>query len=207
LRDLAARVKGFLREDEGLLLYELALEAATRGPCLEVGSYCGKSSLYLGAACRAAGKHPLFSVDHHRGSAEQQPGQEYYDQDLCDVATGGVDTLPHFRRNIEEARLEEWIIPLLASSARLAPYWCYPLGLVFIDGGHGQSDVEQDFAGWAPRLARGGHLCMHDLHADPRDGGQAPYEVFNRARRTRAWSYVTQVGSLGVLRRRWGRAL
>jgi hypothetical protein len=166
-----------------------------------VGSYCGKSSLFLGAGCRDAGCHPLFSVDHHRGSEEQQPGQEYCDPELCD-ASGRVDTLPHFRRNVEEAGLSGWIVPLVATSEAMARYWKQELALVFVDGGHSLDDVEQDFEGWTPHIARGGLLCMHDLYADPAEGGQAPYEVFTRARASRPWTFVTQVGSLGVLRRR-----
>ncbi|HHP7236381.1 MAG TPA: class I SAM-dependent methyltransferase, partial [Desulfobacterales bacterium] len=57
------QTKGFLDPAEGRALYELALASASRGPCLEVGSYCGKSALYLGAACRDAGS-TLFSIDH-----------------------------------------------------------------------------------------------------------------------------------------------
>lgn len=199
---LALEAKGFLSEEEGLRLYRLAAEASTRAPCLEVGSYCGKSALFLAAGCRAGERHPLFTVDHHRGSEEQQVGQLYFDSELFDSELGSVYTLDRFMRNVIRAGLADWVIPVVTTSARLAAYCSgLELGLVFIDGGHGEEDVRRDFRDWSPRLVRGGYLCMHDLYADPSEGGQAPYQTFQRARASEGWEYVGQWGSLGVLRR------
>jgi len=203
VKALALAAKGFLAEAEGLELFRRAAEASLLAPCLEVGSYCGRSTLFLAAGCRAAGAHPLFAVDHHRGSEEQQPGEAYFDPDLYDSALQRVDTLGAFRRNVDAAGLAEWVIPVVTPSARLSRSWPgLLLGLVFIDGGHGEPDVTGDFEGWAPRVAPGGYLCMHDLYPDPREGGQAPYRIFERARGSGAWSFVSRVGSLGVLQRR-----
>ena len=88
---LIKEVKGFLDEEEGLFLYRTAERAASRGPCLEVGSYCGKSAIYLGMGCRAQGGI-LFSIDHHRGSEEQQPGEEYFDPALFDPLSAKAPT-------------------------------------------------------------------------------------------------------------------
>lgn len=203
LEGFALAAKGFLSADEGRELFRLAAEASRIAPCLEVGSYCGRSTLFLAAGCRAAGAHPLLAVDHHRGSAEQQPGEEYFDPDLLDPEELRVDTFRTLRRNVEAAGLAEWVIPIVAESECLSRLWPETLlGLVFLDGGHGEADVRADFAGWAPRVAAGGYLCMHDIYADPLDGGQAPYRVFEEARSSAGWSFVTQVDSLGVLRRR-----
>ena len=84
-------------------------EVVDVGPLLEVGSYCGKSAVYLGAAA-LAGDTVCFSVDHHRGSEENQSGWEHHDADVVDPATGRMDTLPFFRRTIEEAGLEDVVI-------------------------------------------------------------------------------------------------
>jgi len=203
LRAAARASRGFLAEDEGLRLYALAAEVSEVGPCLEVGGYCGKSALYLGGGCRAAGRHPLVSVDHHRGSEEQQPGGEYFDADLWHPELQRVDSLPEFLRTVERAGLAEWVVPVVASSVTAAR--CWPeraLALVFLDGGHGEEDAFRDYHCWAPKLRRGGYLCVHDLHPDPANGGQAPYRMFEYALSTRAWDEVAGVGTLGILRRR-----
>jgi hypothetical protein len=202
-RELALAAKGFLSAAEGMELFRLAAEASRRAPCLEVGCYCGKSTLFLAAGCRAAGCHALFALDHHRGSPEQQPGEAYFDPELYDPARRRVDTLGAFRRNLDLAGLEQWVIPVVTSSARLSRYWPgLALGLVFIDGGHGEDEVAADVHGWAPRVVPQGYLCMHDLYADPRDGGQGPYHVFQQARASADWRLVSLVDTLGVLERR-----
>ena len=96
---LISATKGFLHEDEGRCLYDIALKASRSGPCLEIGSYCGKSAIYIGTACKM-NKSILFSIDHHRGSEEQQPGEEYFDPDLFDPQNGQVDTFGKFRKTL-----------------------------------------------------------------------------------------------------------
>ncbi len=198
LRRLVERTPGFLPVPEGLALHQAALAASSFGPLLEIGSYCGLSALYLGSAARAAGS-VLFSVDHHRGSEEHQPGEEYHDPCLTD-AEGRVDTLPAFRRTIEQAQLESWVVPILAASTVVARHWRTPLGLVFIDGGHSQAAADADYAGWAPHLAPRAVLAIHDVFPDPSDGGRPPYVIYQRAL---ADGFVEQaaVGSLRLLRR------
>jgi predicted O-methyltransferase YrrM len=201
-RALALAAKGFLSEDDGERLYALAYQAAAQGPCVEIGSYCGKSALFLGEGCRARGRYALFSVDHHRGSEEQQPGEEYFDETLYDAALGRVNTLPHFLANIARAGLEEWIVPVTARSEVVAASWpAAGLGLVFIDGGHAKATVETDFRAWSRLIVRGGWLCFHDIFPNPAEGGQAPFEVFEAARASGGWKFEGLFGSLGVLQR------
>jgi predicted O-methyltransferase YrrM len=198
----AMSTKGFLAIEEGLALFELAAEASRSGPCLEVGSYCGKSALFLGEGCRVAGVHPLFTVDHHRGSEEQQPGQEYHDPELYDVERAQFTTLRELTFNLARAGLAEWVIPIVGSSLLVGRYFGgRELGLVFIDGSHSEESVTNDYETWGPRVRRGGFLCFHDLFSDPNAGGQAPYRVFERARASRDWRWHGQTGSLGVLTR------
>jgi MMP 1-O-methyltransferase len=202
-KQLALRTKGFMPEAEGLRLYELAYRAAARGPCVEIGSYCGRSAVFLGEGCRARGGHALFSIDHHRGSEEQQPDQEYFDPELYDRARGRVDTLPPFLETIARAGLDGWIFPVVGESSAVAASWpASALALVFIDGGHAKPTVEADFLAWSRYLAPSGWLCFHDVFPNPADGGQAPFEVFERARATGDWIFEELFGSLGVLRRR-----
>ena len=199
--DLLNDVKGFLDHEEGRRLYSIALEAGHHGPCLEIGSYCGKSALYLGAACRE--NHTvLFSIDHHRGSEEQQPGEEYFDPELWAPSSGTVDTFSFFRRTIERAGLQDVVLPLVCRSAVAARYWRTPLSLVFIDGGHAYSSVMADFLGWADHLISGGFLLFHDLFTDAAKGGQGPMAVYQLARSKNCFEEHPMTKTLGVLRKK-----
>ena len=198
----ARSVRGFMPEDEGLALHQAGREATTVGPLLEVGTYCGRSAVYLGAAAEEAGT-VLFTVDHHRGSEENQPGWEHHDPDVVDPRTGRMDTLPFFRRTVEEAGLEGTVVALVGDSPLIASYWRTPLGLVFLDGGHGAAIAHRDYDGWAPHVALGGLLAVHDVFPDPDDGGRPPYEVYCRALSSGLFAEIesARVGSLRVLQR------
>jgi MMP 1-O-methyltransferase len=200
LVEVARAAKGFMPDDEGLALNAAGRDAAAVGPLLEVGSYCGKSAVYLGAAARA-GRNLLFSVDHHRGSEENQAGWEHHDPEVVDPATGRMDTLPFFRRTIERAELEDVVVGVVGDSSAIAAHWRTPLGLVFVDGGHALDVVLADYEAWSPHVAAGGVLVFHDVFEDPRDGGQAPFEVWKRAVASGMFTPVSTTGSLRVLRR------
>jgi predicted O-methyltransferase YrrM len=197
---LIRRVKGFLDEDEGRCLYEVALKASRLGPCLEIGSYCGKSTLCLGSACKS-NNAILFSIDHHRGSEEQQPGEEYFDPALVDPRTGRVDTFKEFRETLERGGMEDTVVPLVCSSQIAARQWATPLGLVFIDGGHAFESVITDYNAWAGHIISGGYLLIHDIFANPAEGGQAPYQIYNMAVASGKFKKVSMVKTLGVLQR------
>ncbi|HET6562545.1 MAG TPA: class I SAM-dependent methyltransferase [Marmoricola sp.] len=176
----ARAAKGFMPDDEGAFLHERALEAGREGPLLEVGSYCGKSAIYLGAAARATGT-TLFTVDHHHGSEENQAGWEHHDPTLVDPELGVMDTLPVFRATIVRAGLEEEVVAVVGRSATVARHWRLPLALLFVDGGHGEEPAHTDYEGWAPWVRNGGLMLIHDVFPDPADGGRPPYEIFLRA--------------------------
>ncbi|MGW4228872.1 class I SAM-dependent methyltransferase [Streptomyces sp. NPDC004980] len=186
---------------EGLALYAAAVEAAALGlPLLEVGTYCGRSTILLAAAARAAGVTAL-TVDHHRGSEEQQPGWEYHDPSVVDPEVGLMDTLPTFRRTLHAAGLEEHVVALVGRSPQVAAVWGGRLGFVFIDGGHTDEHAGGDYEGWAPKVADGGLLVIHDVFPDPADGGQAPYRVHQRALVSGEFTEISVTDSLRVLRR------
>lgn len=193
--------KGFMPVVEGLALYAAATEAAALGlPLLEVGTYCGRSTILLADAARAAGVSAL-TVDHHRGSEEQQPGWEYHDPTVVDPEVGRMDTLPTFRRTLHAAGLEEHVVALVGRSPQVAAVWGGRLGLVFIDGGHTDEHANGDYEGWAPHVAEGGLLVIHDVFPDPAHGGQAPYRVYLRALTSGAFTEISVTESLRVLRR------
>lgn len=187
--------------DEGLALFEAASSVPVDGPMLEVGSYCGKSSIYLGAAAANLDR-VLFAVDHHRGSEENQAGWEHHEPDLVDPAANKLDTLPTFRRTIHDAGLEKSVIAVVADSPTLGPLWTTPLSLLFIDGGHGEEPARLDYEVWTPHVAVGGTLCIHDVFPDPADGGRPPYErIYKPAVESGMFIEQRVVGSLRVLRR------
>jgi MMP 1-O-methyltransferase len=197
---LVLQTRGFLAIEEGEHLYRLAREAAPRGPCLEIGSYCGRSTVCLGLACREAGQL-LIAVDHHRGSEEQQPGEEYFDPALFDPASGRVDTFRSFRASLTRAGLEDTVVPVVCPSVVAARAWKGSLGMIFIDGGHAPETVQADYQAWSPRLMPGGFLAFHDVFPDPADGGRGPCLVYRAARASGRFTPHSCVGSLAVLRR------
>jgi len=196
----ADAIRGFMPPDEGRALHNHASTVAVEGPFLEVGSYCGKSTVYLGAAACQRGRL-LFAVDHHRGSEENQPGWEWHDPDLVDPASGLIDTLPEFRRTIRDSGLDGTVVAVVGDSPSVASVWGTPLALVFIDGGHGVEPAHADYQGWVPHLAEGGTLLIHDVFPDPADGGRPPFEIYQRAVASGAFEELDAVGSLRALRR------
>ncbi len=198
---LAAQVKGFLAEDEGETLYALTLEAAKLGPCIEIGSFCGKSAVYIGAACQEKGV-TLFTIDHHRGSEEQQPGQLYFDAETYDEKSGEINSLPLLRDTLRTAGLEDTVAPLVTWSKVAVKNWATPLGLVFIDGGHSYESALNDYQCWSRCLLPGGFLIFHDIYMDAAKGGQAPRQVYEKALQSGDFDQLPMVNTLGILRKR-----
>jgi MMP 1-O-methyltransferase len=201
----ARATKGFMPDDEGLALHEAGVVAGRSGlgPLLEVGTYCGKSAVYLGAAAREAATL-LITVDHHRGSEENQTGWEHHDPSVVDSMTGRIDTLPLARGAVEAAGLEGEVVLVVGESTTVASVWTTPLSLLFIDGGHGEQVAWSDYRAWSPKVAVEGYMAIHDVFPDPADGGRPPYELFCDAVESGYWTEVVSLscGSLRVLRRR-----
>jgi hypothetical protein len=212
---LARNTRGFMPDDEGKALFDAALRAGTtardasaraggrparRPVFVEIGAWCGKSTIYLGAAAESSAG-VLFSVDHHHGSEENQEGWEHHEPDLVDASDGRIDTLPSWRRSIAAAGLEEVVVAVVGDSPTVASCWSTPLDFCFIDGGHGEAPAWADYRGWAPLVSPGGLLAIHDVFCDPADGGRPPYELWCHAMGSGEWEQDSVCGSLRVLRR------
>ena len=197
---LAEQVTGFMPADEGRALYDAAVTYLGDGVGVEIGTYCGKSTVMLGAAAQQTGG-VLYTVDHHHGSEEHQPGWEYHDTTMVDDVTGLFDTLPTLRHTLDAAGLDDNVVAVVGKSSLVARSWRTPLQLLFIDGGHTDAAAQQDFDGWARWVAVGGTLVIHDVFPDPNAGGQAPYRVYRRALDTGAFREVSAIGSMRVLER------
>jgi MMP 1-O-methyltransferase len=202
--EVALATKGFMPVDEADALHRAATAAAAAvpgAPWVEVGSYCGRSTIWLGDAAERAGA-TLFAVDHHRGSEENQVGWEHHDPDVVDPRVGLMDTLPFFRAAIHDAALEASVVAVVGRSPVVAHHWSTPLAFCFIDGGHGEEPARLDYEGWAPHVAVGGTLAIHDVFPDPADGGRPPYEqIFRPALESGRFRLASATGSLRVLRR------
>lgn len=205
LFELADEVVGFMPADEGRALYDAAMRYLDGGVAVEIGTYCGKSTVLLGAAAAATGS-VLYTVDHHHGSEEHQAGWEFHDTTMVDPVSGRFDTLPTFRRTLDAADLDDTIVAVVGKSPVVARGWQTPLQLLFIDGGHSETAAQQDFDGWARWVAVGGTLIIHDVFPDPRDGGRPPYNIYCRALDSGQFSEVSSTGSLRVLERTSGSA-
>lgn len=201
----ALAAKGFMPEDEGAFLHRVAHERLPHGPALEIGSYCGKSAVYLGAAAREVGGQ-VISVDHHRGSEENQAGWEHHDTSLVDGEFGLMDTLPVFRKAIARAGLENQVTAVVGRSTSVATWWSSPVSLLFIDGGHAEVHAQNDYSGFAHWVMTGGALVIHDVFERPEDGGQAPFHVWKRAVASGCFDPEETVGSMRVLVRTRGNA-
>jgi MMP 1-O-methyltransferase len=202
LHAIARRIKGFMPDVEGEALTTAGLEAGWKAPggtWLEVGAWCGKSAVYLGAAAEATGS-VLYSLDHHHGSEENQPGWEHFDPDLVDPDDGRLNTLPTWQRSIAEAALERTVVGIVGESTAVAGHFDQRLDLLFIDGGHGEEVAWADYRAWTPKVVVGGTLAIHDVFEDPADGGRPPYEIYLAALTSGRFEDVRAVGSLRVLR-------
>ncbi|MCP4021858.1 MAG: class I SAM-dependent methyltransferase [Desulfobacteraceae bacterium] len=193
-------IKGFLDDEEAIRLHTIAKEASKLGPILEIGSYCGKSGYILGLACQETGSI-LFTIDHHNGSEEQQPGEEYFDPDLLDESNGTINTFPFLKEMIKSNELENTMVPIVASSKVAGKMWKTPISMLFIDGGHSFAAADTDYRTWSPHLMSGGLLVIHDIFLDPAKGGQAPRQVYENAFASGNYSALKMTKTLGVLQK------
>ena len=193
-------VKGFLDPIEGEALYLYAKQYVRNDPCLEIGSYCGKSSVYLGSAVKENGQK-LYSIDHHKGSEEQQPGEEYFDSDLINAEGNGIDTLPFFLETIAKSKLDKFVIPIVSTSEEAYKDFTLNFDMVFIDGGHSEKAAQKDYELWSQRITKGGVLAIHDVFPDPEDGGRPPYNIYRRALESGNFKKLEMIKTLGLLKK------
>ena len=191
-------IKGFLLKEEGESLYLAAKKYSKRGPCLEIGSYCGKSALYIGSAVKE-NNQLLYSIDHHKGSEEQQPGEEFFDPDLLDETGNSINSLPFFLDTISKAGLKDIVIPMVSTSVEVSKAWTKPLAMVFIDGGHSEKAANEDYDAWNPHILPGGLLAIHDVFPNPEDGGRPPFNIYTKAKKSGLFKEVDMIGSLALL--------
>ena len=203
LHAAAVAARGFMPSEEGDALWDAGIAAGRAVPArpfLEIGSYCGKSSIWLGAAARQSDT-VLFALDHHRGSEENQPGWDWHEPDLVDPQVGRIDTLPHFRRTVHapdwKSRSLRWSAThqLSPATGPLRSRCCSSTAVMV------PNRLTATTSSGRPSSAPGGTLCIHDVFPDPADGGRPPYEIYCRALESGSFVEARAVGSMRVLQR------
>ncbi|MGI9538610.1 MAG: class I SAM-dependent methyltransferase, partial [Miltoncostaeaceae bacterium] len=152
VRDRVADVEGWLTDGEGALLYELA-RGNRGGAIVEIGSWKGRSTIWLAEGSRAGRGAVVVAIDPHTGSEEHRADGEV------------VDTFSEFRTNLAMAGVEEVVRPERAMSVDAAARVDEPVGLLFIDGAHDRDSVLADIDAWFPKLAPHGMIAFHDVTA------------------------------------------
>ena len=194
------KIKGFLDPIEGEALYSFAKEFTKDGNALEIGSYCGKSAVYIGSAVKE-NNQKLYSIDHHKGSEEQQPGEEYFDPDLINTEGNGIDTLPFFLKTIKDSYLEGYVIPIVSSSEEAHKDLKMNFNMIFIDGGHSEEAAQTDYKLWSKKINPEGLLAIHDVFPNPNDGGRPPYNIYLKALESGAFEEIDVIKSLRLLKK------
>lgn len=133
-------------------LYSSIVEKALMADVLiEVGSYKGRSALYMGEQIRNSGKDLLFyCVDHFCGS------EEHADKDFYQTFLENIAPLSRYIRPIKQDSV--------SASKRFKDGDVF---FVFIDASHDYESVKADIQAWLPKIRNGGIIAGHDWHHEP----------------------------------------
>ena len=192
-------IKGFLDLNEGIALYEEVKRVSENNFCVEIGSYCGKSTCFIGQACKE-NKSKLITIDHHKGSEEQQLGELYFDAEVYDEKLGRVNTLPLLEKNLAKFDLEDVVKPLVMDSISASKIVENNADLIFIDGSHTFESAESDYELWKNKIKKGGTLAIHDVYDTEDEGGQAPNRIFKQSL-NEGFNFMKRVKSLVLLQK------
>tara|TARA_B100000242_G_scaffold186011_1_gene133698 strand:- start:182 stop:775 length:594 start_codon:yes stop_codon:yes gene_type:complete len=193
-------VKGFLNDKEAKKLQELFLNVHHLGSVLEIGTYCGKSTLNFALVAKKI-DGLIYTIDHHTGSEEHQLGEEYHDEDLYDNRLEKFNTLPEFLKNLKSSNLGNYIIPILSKSSEASKTFLETISLLFIDGGHSHEAALIDYNSWKDKICSGGLLVIHDVFPNPEDGGRPPFEIYSRAQKSKQFEDLGIYETLGILKK------
>ena len=192
-------IKGFLDLNGGIALYEEVKRVSENNFCVEIGSYCGKSTCFIGQACKE-NKSKLITIDHHKGSEEQQLGELYFDAEVYDKKLGRVNTLPLLEKNLAKFDLEDVVKPLVMDSISASKIVENNADLIFIDGSHTFESAESDYELWKNKIKKGGTLAIHDVYDSEDEGGQAPNKIFKQSL-NEGFNFMKRVKSLVLLQK------
>lgn len=150
---------GWLSEEQGKWLFEMAKKNVPSGNIVEIGSAFGRSAVCLAWGAQLSKNGKVFSVDPHTG------GKGFREQ--LGEAAEDFSSLQGFRRNIRRFHLQEWIVPWVIKSDEGALRWNNgKIRLLFIDAWHTYNAVRQDILHWIPRVAAGGIIAIDDYSCE-----------------------------------------
>lgn len=190
-------IDGWLTELEGAALYHAAMYGPGEGKIVEIGSFKGRSTVWLAKGSKGIGRERIYAIDTHLGSLEHRPGGEYASHMPPEGTTEFV-----FRQNIRVAGVEDWIIPLVMPSGEALRLWRDPIRLLLIDAEHAYETVRNDFIGWQQHVVLGGLVVFHDV--DRWDGSAKVLDgptrvVYEDVTQTGLYSAPTIVNHLAFL--------
>jgi len=157
VKRLAGEIDGWLSDAEGELLYKLAKNVPKGQAIVEIGSWQGKSTVWLAKGTEAGQKNKVYAIDPHRGSGAH-------------VSEGEEDTYPTFLVNLSKAGVINRVVPLVMTSSEAAQYWQGSVGLLWIDGSHEYEHVKRDFLLWKQYLLPGSMVALHDCDKEEYPG-------------------------------------
>jgi len=152
INNFVSKIDGWLSFEEGKFLYETAKGISGKGVIVEIGSWKGKSTVWLAKGSQAGKKVKVYAVDPHTGADEQkiQYGNEIW-------------TFEEFKGNIKKAGIENLVVPIVKTSEEAALGWDgEPIELLWIDGAHDYEFVKKDFDLWSKYIVEEGIIAFHD---------------------------------------------
>jgi len=152
-----AKNMGLITEREGETLYNLAKNGPGKGAIVEIGSFKGKSTIYLASGSKAAGREKVYAIDTHMAWKEKGKTR-------AGIYVPKKGAFKFFLSNLRKARVEDWVVPVKEYSHKANEKWSKPIRLLFIDGSHKYLHVKLDFLLWEPFIAKGGIIALHDSH-------------------------------------------
>lgn len=163
---LRATVPGWTGVLEGRSLYALAHHGPGHGPIVEIGSAWGRSTICLARGSKSAGRERVHAVDPHLknpdpGVWHAAGGQKGMGRVLQDDP-GEDSTLSWLLYNLRRFGVEDWVEPIVSTSASASRLPIDGIRLLFVDGSHTYEGVKGDIEAWLPRVAPGGVVVFDD---------------------------------------------
>ncbi|WKZ17917.1 MAG: class I SAM-dependent methyltransferase [Candidatus Jettenia sp. CY-1] len=180
IKKIVDNVDGWLTDKEGELLYTLAKNCTSENVIVEIGSWKGKSTIWLGMGSKRGNKLKIYAIDPHKGH-KHRPDK--------------IETFEEFQRNIKKAKIDDIITPIVKTSEEAAKNFDEPITLIFIDGNHEYDHVKLDVELWFPKVTEGGILAFHDTASGNRWTGpkKVVKELVYKSKKLRNVRFVNSI--------------
>jgi len=150
-------IQGWVGDKEGAYLFQRA-KNCSKGIIVEIGSWKGKSTVWLARGSKAGNKTRIYAIDPFDGR----------DSKFITIPQPDYSVFEIFKDNIRKAGLNDLITPIVSRSQDASDKIKERIEFLFIDGAHGYEFVKKDFELYFPKVLRGGIIVFHD--ANEREG-------------------------------------